>query len=112
MCPVESERDPSGCRASSLTPELPVHVVLVSSVAGSVVVDSAATTSSGAGTDAIFWIALGSFIFARCGGYKKLRILLVPATALSNRRFFVIFFSGTGGIQARTCIRRIHHIEV
>ena len=36
MCPVERERDPSGCRASGLTPELPVHVVLVSSVAGSV----------------------------------------------------------------------------
>ena len=29
MCTVESERDPSGCRASGLTPELPVHVVLV-----------------------------------------------------------------------------------
>ena len=29
MCPVERERDPSGCRASGLPPELPVHVVLV-----------------------------------------------------------------------------------
>ena len=29
MCTVESERDPSGFRASGLTPELPVHVVLV-----------------------------------------------------------------------------------
>ena len=29
MCPVERERDRSGCRASCLTPELPVHVVLV-----------------------------------------------------------------------------------
>ena len=29
MCPVERERDRSGCRASGLTPELPVHVVLV-----------------------------------------------------------------------------------
>ena len=29
MCPVERERDPSGYRASGLTPELPVHVVLV-----------------------------------------------------------------------------------
>ena len=29
MCPVERERDPSICRASGLTPELPVHVVLI-----------------------------------------------------------------------------------
>ena len=29
MCPVERERDPSGYRASGLTPELPVHAVLV-----------------------------------------------------------------------------------
>ena len=29
MCPVERERDRAGCRASCLTPELPVHVVLV-----------------------------------------------------------------------------------
>ena len=35
MCPVERERDPSGCRASGHS------------------------------------IAPGSFVFARCGGYKK-----------------------------------------
>ena len=29
ICPAEGERDPSGCRASGLTPELPVHVLLV-----------------------------------------------------------------------------------
>ena len=29
ICVAERERDPSGCRASGLTPELPVHVVLV-----------------------------------------------------------------------------------
>ena len=29
MCPVEREHDRSGCRVSGLTPELPVHVVLV-----------------------------------------------------------------------------------
>ena len=29
MCLVERERDPSGCRASGLAPELPVQVVLV-----------------------------------------------------------------------------------
>ena len=29
ICPVERERDLSGCRASGLTPDLPDHVVLV-----------------------------------------------------------------------------------
>ena len=29
ICPVERERDQSGCRASGLTPDLPEHVVLV-----------------------------------------------------------------------------------
>ncbi len=29
LCLAERERDPSGCRASGLSPELPVHVVLV-----------------------------------------------------------------------------------
>ena len=32
MCSAERERDPSGCRASGLTPELPVHVVPVTSL--------------------------------------------------------------------------------
>ena len=29
VCPAERERDPSGCRASGVTPELPVHVLMV-----------------------------------------------------------------------------------
>ena len=29
LCLAERVRDPSGCRASGLSPELPVHVVLV-----------------------------------------------------------------------------------
>ena len=41
---------------------------------------------------AISWIGLGSFVFARCSGYEKLLILVVPATALSSRRFFSHFF--------------------
>ena len=32
MCLAERERDTSGCRASGLTPELPVHVVSVTSL--------------------------------------------------------------------------------
>ena len=56
MCPVERERGPPGCRASGLTPELPVHVVLVPlllvppAVVGSAVVGSAAASFSSAGT--------------------------------------------------------------
>ena len=54
-------------------------VVVGSAVAGSAVAGSAAASSSGAGTDGqrqphrvcYFWIALGSFVFARCGGYEK-----------------------------------------
>ena len=40
----------------------------------------------------ISWIALGSFVFARCGGYEKLWLVFVPATALSSRRFFLVCF--------------------
>ena len=60
---AERERDPSGCRASGLTSELQVHVVLVPTPSPAMVVR------------------------------KKLRILLVPATALSTGRFFSYFFA-------------------
>ena len=57
---------------------------------------------------AIFWIALGSFVFARHGGLKKkLRILLVSVQST----LLLSFFCSTGDIQARTFIRRIHHNE-
>ena len=62
MCLAERERDPSGCRASGLTLELPVHVVLVPPPSLDVV-------------DTNF----------------KLWILLLSATALSSRRFFSRF---------------------
>ena len=108
------------CRASGLTPELPVHVVLVSSVAGSAVADcvvvgsaaaslsgagSAAASSSGAGTDGatstasrLLFSGLPSEVSSSPAVVvtQKLRIILVPATALSNRCFFALFFSGTG----------------
>ena len=59
MCPNGRERDPSGCEASCLTPEIPSfrrwyrgcnvnHIVI-----------------------ALSSIALGSFVFARCGGYEE-----------------------------------------
>ena len=90
MCPVEREREPSGCRASGLTPELPLHVVLVPPWLVPPLswfrrcfvfrrwfnrcfvfrrwyrwchVNRIAF--------AIFWIALGRFVLARCDGYKK-----------------------------------------
>ena len=102
MCPIERERDPPGCRASGLTHELPVHVVLVSSVAGSVVVGSAAASFSGAGTDGATSIAprllfsgLPSEVSSSSAVVvtKKLRLLLVPATALSHRLFFAHFLA-------------------
>ena len=86
MCPVERERDRSGLSSirSSLTPELPVNMPLAGfTVVGFAVASfsgagSAAASSSGAGTDganrivfAIFWIALISFVFTRCGVYIK-----------------------------------------
>ena len=39
------------------------------------------------------WIALGSFVFVRCGGFEKALVLLVPATALSSRRLFSRLFA-------------------
>ena len=150
MCPVERERDQSGCRASGLTPELPVHVVLVSSdagsavagsgvvgsavvgsaVVGSVVVGSAAASFSGAGSAA----ASSSLVpmvqrqphrgcyFLDCPRKFRLRPLwwLQKSSGFYSCRpphcridaSSLIFFSGTGGIQAWTCIRRINHFEV
>ena len=62
----------------------------------------------------IFWIVLGSFVFASCGGFKKLGMLPGPATALSSRRFFSRFFCSTEGIQARYVYPTdtLHHNEV
>ena len=68
MCLAERERDASGCRASGLTPGLPVHVVLVLSLLVPPPAPVVVVT-------------------------KKLCILLVQATALSGRPFFSRFFS-------------------
>ena len=57
-----------------------------------------------------FWIALGSFVFARCGGYKQVPDFTragpphCPVDASS-----LVFFAAP---EARTFIRRIHHNEV
>ena len=64
MC--QRERDPSGCRASGVTPEIPAQVVLVPPLLVPTTSPSALVT-------------------------KKLWILLVTATALSSRRFFSRF---------------------
>ena len=89
MCPVERERDPLGCRASGLTPELPVHVVLVPPLlVPSLLVPPLLRFQALVPpllrlqalvpilqrhriAFAIFWIALGSFVFVRCGGYTN-----------------------------------------
>ena len=127
MCPVERVRDPSGCRASGLTPELPVHVVLVppllvppllvssvagSAVVGSVVVGSAAASFSGAGSAAASFSGAGSAAASSSGAGTDCPRKFPPHCPIDASS--LIFFSGTGGIglQARTCIRQIHHIEV
>ena len=104
MCAVEIERDPSGCRASGLTPELPVHFVLVppwlvpSMLVPPLLVplllrlqalvgptDGATSTAS-----RLQFSGLPSEVSSSPAVVvtQNIRILLVPATALSSRRFF------------------------
>ena len=78
MCPDERERDPSSCRESGLTPELPVHVVLVPPL----------------------WWLRKSYGFYLCR----------PPNCLVDAS--LVFFCNTGGIQARTFIRRTNRNEV
>ena len=79
MCPyrAERERDPSGYRASGLTPELPVHVMLVPPLL-------------------VPPPSIGVLVMI------KLWILPLPATALFSRRFFCRIFCSTRDMQART----------
>ena len=83
MCLAERVRDPLCCRASGLTPELPVRVVLVLPLLVPPPLSAVVT--------------------------KKLWILHGPATALSSRRFFSRFLHSTGRIQVRTFIRWTHN---
>ena len=117
--------------ASGLTPELPVHVVLVSPVAGSAVAGSAvvgfaAASSSGAGTEkamvqrqphlVCFFSGLPTEVssWPAVVVTKKLRILLVPA--MSSRRFFSRFFCSPEGIglhaRSRSDGYSLHHNDV
>ena len=112
MCPAERERDPPGCRASGVIPKLPVHVVLVPPVVPPLLrlralvpgVQRIRVLVPGVhrlvNRITISWIALGSFVFARCMVVtKKLRILLVPATPLSSRCTLLLSFRCiTGGV--------------
>ena len=128
MCPVERERDPSGCRASDLTPELPVIVVLVPAA---VLVAFRRRFvfrrwfhrcfafrrwyrwyNVNRIAFAIFWIALENVVFARCGGYKKAPDFTRAGHSIVQSRLLHSFFCSTGGLQARTFIPRIHHNEV
>ena len=114
-----------------LTPRRVGSAVAGSAVVGSAVVGSAAASfsgagsaaalSSGAGTDGatstasrLLFSGLPSEVSSSSDVVvtKKLRILLVPATALSSRRFFSRFFAAPEALQARTFVRRIHHNEV
>ena len=90
MCIAERERAASGCRASGLSPGLPVHVVLVRPLLVPPPSPVVVVT-------------------------KKLWILPVPATSLCHRRFFarfVLLHWKHRGLQSRTFIRRTHHNDV
>ena len=129
MCTVESARDPSGCRASGLTPGRRAG----SAVVGSIVVGSAAASFSGAGSAAASSSGAGAdgatstasrLLFSGWSSEvssslavvvtQKLRILLVPATTLSMYTLLLSFLKPLRhrGLQARTFIQRIHHNEV
>ena len=94
MCAVEIERDPSGCRASGLTPELPVHFVLVppwlvpSMLVPPLLVPLLLRLQALVGpTDGATSSRLQSGLPSEFG-YTKDPDFIVPATALSSRRFF------------------------
>ena len=74
VCPAGRERNPSGCRASCLTPALPVHVVMVPPLLVLLLLRLQALVPGVQRQSiaiAISWIALESFVFARCSGFEK-----------------------------------------
>ena len=97
--PAERERDPSGCRASGLSPEIPVHVVLVTLL----LVLPLLRLQALVGLPGVQRQPHRHFYFIDFPRHflsppavevsKKLWILLVPTTALSSRRFFSRFFA-------------------
>ena len=102
--------------------------VVGSAVAGSAVVGSAADSSPGAGTDGatssasrLLFSGLPSEVSSSPAVVvtKKFRILLVPATALSNRRFFSRFFAApeacafsTSGLNQRIYSNYIFFVSI
>ena len=60
---------------------------------------------------AILWIALGSFVFARCGGYKKAQDFTRAGHRIVQSTLLHSFFAAPEAYK-RTFIRRIHHNEV
>ena len=98
MCPAERDRDPLGCRASGLTPELPVHVVMFSSLLVpqllrlQALVPGVQRTST---ASPLLFPRFPSEVSASpsLGVSKKVWILLVPPTALSSRRIFSRLFA-------------------
>ena len=98
MCPSERERDPASCQASGMpigpnSSELPVHVVLILPL----LVPPLHAPSSGTGTgratstaSPLLFLGLASEVSSSPAVVvtKMSWLLLVPATALSSRRFF------------------------
>ena len=87
VCPAGRERDPSTCRASCLTPRGDG-----SAAAGSAAASSSGSDSGGCNVNRspLLFPGLPSEVSSSPAVVvsKKLWILLVPAKALSSRRFF------------------------
>ena len=121
----ERERDPSGCRASGLTPELPVHVVLVPPLlVPPLLVPTLLARlrrcfifriwfrhcfvfrrwyrwrNVNRIAFAIFCIALRSFVFARCGGYRKAQDFTRAGHRIVQSTLLLSFLFSPGGVQA------------
>ena len=130
MCPVERERDPPGCRASGLTPELPVIVVLVPPLLVPPLLVPPPLRFRALVPPLLRLQALVSmvqrllhrvFYFLDCPRKFRLRPLL---WLQKSSRFYScrpqhyrvdassLVFCSTVGIHARTFFRRIHHNEV
>ena len=96
MCPAERDRDPLGCRASGLTPELPLHVVMFSPLLVPQLLRLQALVPGVQRqriTIAMSWISIASFYFARFGGFEKGLDFNRAVHGIFSRRIFSRLFA-------------------
>ena len=114
LCPAVRERDPSGCRASGLTSELPVHVVLVTPLLVLPLLRlHALVCLPGVQRQPHRHFYFIDFprkclVPARCGGFEKPMDFTRAGYRIVQSTLLLSFFCSTGSIQTRTFIRRIH----